>query len=123
MPLSIGASFWMENPNSKNAAHLWFLITDPSLNRGSGLIVNMTTRKLDSDTSCILSKGEHNSIHHESVIQYAEAFLADVSKIEAAAKYGIVKFDEPISGQLLKKILDGAARSSRLSNEHKILLP
>ena len=63
--------------------HLWILLTNPD-ERGLAVMVNITTKRPNSDCAVILKKGDHPYITHPSVVFYADAQITDTSLIESA---------------------------------------
>jgi hypothetical protein len=120
--ISLGDTFWAQNPNSNNPPHLYFVITDSIRNGGRVLLVNMTERKTGSDESCILKRGDHPSVTKESVIQYAEAIFPEARKIEQVAYTGVFKSGVRAESSLVRRILAGAMISRHLRMEHRLVV-
>lgn len=99
------------SPNVKyNTKHLYIIISE--IIDGKVLLVNITTQKEHSDTSCILQKGEHRFIRHTSVVNYADAGDAEVCNIKRAISKGTFIPQKLISSSLLRRIHEGALRST-----------
>jgi hypothetical protein len=103
-----GFAFLSRRP-SYPTEHLHIVIS-PVID-GKVLLVNLTSKKYDSDDTCILCVGDHEFIKHDSVISYVDAIAADVSLMEKAILSQTFKPQSPISDTVLKKIQDGAQES------------
>ena len=86
--------------------HLYIVIS-PVVKR-KVLLVNITSKKESSDLSCILNKGDHEFIRHESVVNYADATDADIRKVLWAIACNLFKPQKPVSPDLLIEIQKGA---------------
>jgi hypothetical protein len=117
--ISLGDTFWAQNPNSNNPPHLYFVVTDPAHHQGRVLLVNMTGRKAGSDESCILRPGDHPCITRESVLQYAEAIFPEARMVEQALYAGIFVRAARTELSLVRRILNGALASNRLRREFR----
>ena len=69
--LSLGQVFLSNYPNPDNA-HVYVVIHDK--NR-QNVLVNFTTKKEKSDTSCVVGPDDHPCLNHESVVNYRDAEL------------------------------------------------
>lgn len=117
--ISLGNTFWAQNPNSNNPPHLYFVITDPSRNAGRVLLVNMTECRAGSDESCILKIGDHPCVTKESVIQYAEAVFPEAMAIEQAVYKGVFTPATGAECGLVHRMLRGALASRHLRREYR----
>jgi hypothetical protein len=100
-----GFTFLSRNPQYVTE-HLYIIIS-PVIDE-KVLFVNVTTRKEFKDDTCILKKGDHDFIRHESVINYADATESDVSLIREAIANKIFKPHTPVRNDVLDKIQKGA---------------
>jgi hypothetical protein len=95
--------------------HLWIVISDPSFDNNSIVIVNVTSWRehvtILNDASCIIETGEHPFIDKKSYIYYRDAKLTSGNALQNALVGGVLVADEDCSPQLLEKILLGAANS------------
>ncbi|MDQ1351268.1 MAG: hypothetical protein QG657_1570 [Acidobacteriota bacterium] len=100
--IPVGSTFLIPTPPLFQTKHLYILIAaEKSTNRG--LIVNFTTSRYGSDKSCVVIPGEHSFLNHESVINYADSQIVDISSLETALSKGIITSHDPVSPVLLKK--------------------
>jgi len=107
-PFIPGFTFLSRRP-SYPTEHLHIVIS-PVIN-GKVLLVNVTSKKFDSDDTCVLSVGDHNFIRHDSVIVYADAIAADISLMEKAILDQTFKPQPPVSDAVLKRIQEGTVKS------------
>ena len=63
---SCGSSFRL-------SGHLWVIVSDPFDSPEQVIITFLTTQKANSDTTVILSPGDHDFITHPTVVSYADA--------------------------------------------------
>jgi hypothetical protein len=97
--------------------HLWIVVArDPATRMV--LMVNVTTHRGTAleDESCILSAGDHPYIKHDSWVNYQRARLVPEGPIdERVASGNRVKTDEDVSSEVLKRILEGATATDKLT--------
>ena len=105
-------------------SHLWFILSDPSKDSEHVLIVNATSAFLgrDVDSSCILKRGDHPFIHHDSYIFYDRAKQTTCQRLKEGFDTGLLRFEESASVELLQKIRTALMRSSHTEQRHKTLL-
>lgn len=99
--------------------HLWIILTPTNLNEV--VVVNVTTRHKRSDTTVIISPGEHPFIKQESVIAYRFAKVKTVTEIEKAISDGTAIKREPVSTSLLRRIREGLIQSEHAENGVRFL--
>ena len=102
--------------------HLWVIISDPRQDPDRVLIVSFTTYKPYKESTCLIQKGEHRAVSHETCIASDLAKVVTIVKLQEAAVKGLLRVDEPVSAEILKRIREGAARSRKMSMEHFDLL-
>ena len=90
----------------------YLVISDPA--QPEIVIVNMTTRRRWSDTSCIIQPDEHPFVAHETCVAYnfAEAVLTE--ELEEKLKTGEISPRYPVPGSLMMRVWDGAAMTRHL---------
>lgn len=122
MPIQIKSAVLLKNPSwPQNPPHLYFAITEPDDN-GKVLLVNITENDEDRDHSCVLRSGEHPFIRKESAVNYREAILSDIQKIEEAIQMHIATQEDDISDALLEKLRRGGKASPFLKKDFKNIL-
>jgi hypothetical protein len=94
--------------------HLWIVITEPDAD-ANAVCVSVTTKRSYSDTTVVLSVGDHPFVKHESVIHYADARILDLRTVEAALDANTRSFvcvsHKPCSDSLLARVQDGLLKS------------
>ena len=108
--LSVGNAFLIPTPPN-NREHL-FIIIAIDKNSNAALLVNITTPKINCDSSCFVNIGEHPFLKYNSVVNYADARISPISNLEFNIKKGIIKKHSRASKGLLKKIRKGALTSN-----------
>ncbi len=110
-----GRTFFIEG-NS----HLWFAISNPDP-EDKVLIVNATSRHgvPREDSSCLLFKGDHSCITHDSYIAYKHAMEINVLKIGQMQHYSQIQCKEIAPDCLIKRIQDGAKITDFLNSEYE----
>ena len=112
---------FLSDINSPLKKHLFVIITDPDDDLNY-LIVPITTLKKDinnkpfagQDSSCILKKGEHSFIKHESWVSYAKAIKLSFSEVYNGIRKELFIRKEDVTIEVLKKIQNGAKKSKYL---------
>lgn len=102
--------------------HLWLILNDPAAHHHLALMVNVTTLRLDAESTCLLTPGEHPFIKHDSYVRFAGARQARVVDLAAAVKKGLLKPHQAASKALLDKVRAGAVASPQLPCELRALL-
>jgi adenylyl- and sulfurtransferase ThiI len=106
--------------------HYYFIISDPSLDPGNVVAVNMTTfRGFGSeDHSCVLSEGEHQIIRHKSWIKYEKAEVTSLKMLNH--RYAVNAISEVVSEKcrsvVMRRILAGAAASGMTPKKVRVIL-
>lgn len=118
--LPVGTSFLLPSYPSKTE-HLYILVAVKE-SAGKALMVNVTTPKDGCDESCKLALGEHRFLKYDSVINYADSRIVNISDIEQAISYNIAKPHDPFENELLKRIQAGGLISPAISFKHLTFL-
>lgn len=120
IPINLGDAFLLDTP--PNREHLYIAIAQTSEN--NYLFVNVTSRRPNSETACILHPGPGvtSFIVRESVIAYQ--FAREMNVTELAS---LITADSPIprgtcSSAILDQIQQGGLVSKRLKNKYKTAL-
>jgi hypothetical protein len=98
--------------DGRDGNHLHFVISRTTA--PEAVVVNITEYERWSDSSCILDVGDHPSIHKKSCIAYNYACTVDPTDISRMTTSGSIIPRDRASGELLKKIWDGAAITRQL---------
>ncbi len=113
----IGQVFWLPDDGGSRT-HLNFIIAGIS-DEGTVLLVNMTSFRgfSDEDITCILHKGDHESIRHDSWIRYQSAREEQADFLIKIISNGELRSASQLSPVILKKIQEGALVTKRLSRK------
>ncbi len=102
--------------------HLWVVLSDPKIDRERVLVVNLTTLDARKEKACLLRRGEHSWISHDTCVNYGDAVVTTLASLNAAKDGGAIKMNTPLSPVVLKKIRDCALESERMSIENADIL-
>jgi hypothetical protein len=102
-PLRLGETFLRE--------HLWVVCTLPD-ESGSVIAVNFTTKRLDSDVSCVVKAGEHSFVAHDTVLAYERMLVWDTSTQQKILDNPpLCPGKAPVKPIILLRIQNGALKS------------
>jgi hypothetical protein len=102
--------------------HLWVIISDPELDPSRVLIVSLTTFRPKKESVCLLDIGDHSFIRHKTCVAYNLANAPPLAQLEMARDRGDLIPDIAVSPDVLHRIREGAARSTKLAIEFGDLL-
>ena len=102
--------------------HLWLVINDPSAHARLALVVNLSTLRPNAETTCLVRRGEHPFIQHDSYVRYGSARKAKVVDLGKLVRAGRLKPHQIASKALLEKVRAGATASPLLAEELRALL-
>jgi hypothetical protein len=104
--------------------HLWIVLSDPEQDADNVLLVNLTTWNATKESACILHRGDHPWIKHKTCVNYndLDAVITTRADLENAEIAGAIVAKKPLSKSVLRRILEGAAQSERLSLEKAEIL-
>lgn len=109
--------------------HLFALMLDPVKLDGYGekpcvLLACVTSVRegLPFEDLCLLKQGDHPFIEHDSYIDYRFTRLEPVDHLLTGIKEGVFIEKATCSADLIKRIVQGALQSKRISREHKRIL-
>ena len=91
--------------------HLWFVLTDPDGVPGKVVGAMLTTRRRHSDSTVILTVGDHPFIKHDSTVDYGKLKFLMVSKLDRAIESGQCYLREDMSADLLRRVRAGLLMS------------
>ncbi len=115
MTLKAGDTFFAPWPEGDDIRHLFFVISDPSIDRQRVLVVPLMTWDEDyKESTCILRPGEHRFVRHDSYVDYGCAEQVAAGYIEERLASGEFRGHDPAGPELLGRIREGAAKSDRL---------
>lgn len=99
--------------------HLWVIANDPTPETDEVIILFLTTKKETSDTTTILSEGDHNFIKHETVVSYENARIEKRESIQARIAQRDFEPRESFDQSVMIRICEGLLASPRTSREIK----
>jgi hypothetical protein len=115
--INLGDAFLIDTP--PNSQHLYIAIAPTS--EGNYLFVNVTTKRSNSDVSCILLPGSDvpGFIVTESVVAYQFAREMDTTELASLITPGSPIPKGCCSDAILEKMQQGGLNSKRLKNKYK----
>lgn len=108
--LKAGDSFRFAD--GRDGGHLWFVISSGQLD--PVVVVSVTTWRADKDQNCVLEVDDHPFLKHKSCIAYDLAKSVSQEKLQLWIERSELQFDDPVSPEILFRLLDGAAASRRI---------
>lgn len=107
MSFSAGDTF--ENKSARSTPiHLWAVISDTQQSVDEIVIVNFTSWRENGDKSCLLDKGDHPYIHHQTYINYRDAYVVTLAKLEELESKGLITRNETLKSSILARVREGA---------------
>ncbi len=100
--------------------HLYVVISSPS--QPELVIVSVTTKRRFTDTSCELNAGDHPFVQHASCIAYEFGEVISTETLQRKIDDHLVRVRDPMSLEIIGRILDGAERTRNLPNRCSALL-
>jgi hypothetical protein len=100
--------------------HLYVVVSSPS--HPEVVIVSLTTKRRFTDTSCELGVGDHPFIQHASCIAYEFAETISTETLQRKIDDHSIRVRDPMSLEIIGRILDGAERTRNLPNRCSALL-
>jgi hypothetical protein len=94
--------------------HLWVVLSDPKKDQDNVLIVNLTTLDGRKEKACVLKRGDHPWVRHDTCVNYGDSKVTTLAQLLAAKDGGALKVGEAVSSTLLKRMRDGALASERM---------
>jgi hypothetical protein len=102
-------------------AHLWVVISDPSIDPKQVVIINMTTDR-GIDNSCILKCGDHDLIRHDTCMRYDRSRIETNNHLEQLITMGSITLYKPVKAEILERIRYGAGVSNYIPLECRQIL-
>lgn len=101
--------------------HPWVVISNPTPD-GDVILVNLTTKREDSDTTCILTVGDHPRVRHDTVVSYIDSKLVSISGLRGLKAGGRLSLQDPLRPEVLLRIQTGALQSEDVRASWKGLI-
>lgn len=118
--MQIGDTFyWSEG------GHLWIVISDPNLNAGEFVAVNLTKDVFRAGKECELVPGDHQWIKAKTYVSFGDAMRfapENALNLEKQITLGTIRRHDPIKQSILQKIIAAAKISKSISEDFKSLL-
>ncbi len=102
--------------------HLWVILSEPKKNSEVVLLVSVTTLRTHKDQSCVITRGEHPFITHDSCVFYEDARDASLTQLYALKDAGLLCMRESFSDGLLARVREGARITGELKLKYLQLL-
>lgn len=97
---------------TRAGAHLIVILSDPAKYPDRIVVANLTSWKANKDQSCILKPGDHPWIKHKTVVNYRLSKITTMDILKRQIKFNMISVDsEPVTPQVLNKIIAGAGKS------------
>lgn len=107
----LGSTF-LNDPATKLPRHLWILASDPSVDPGCIVLVNVSSDPgRHDDRTCILRRGDHPVIQHESYVRYDCAEFGVLAAIQKAHAKLLITQRVAVSAAVLSRIHRGFEKS------------
>lgn len=101
------------------SGHLCIVIAEPSGIGDDVVVLYLTSRKLHSDTTVILTPKDHPFIKHETVISYADARIMTRESVMRRVAERDFQPHEPFRNDVYRVILKGLLDSPRTPRDTK----
>jgi len=111
--VNLGDAFLLKTGIEK---HVWFVA---HLEENLAILFNFTPHvSTYHDLTCVVTRKEYPTLHHESCVAYQHGKLLDGKQIALLEQHGILRFLDPVPTTLIKKIQQGAVAPK--FTQHKI---
>ena len=123
--MEIGDAFLLRDHRIDDLLHI--VISAPSLDAHKIVTVSLTSydrveHETHKDGSCILDSSDHPWITHKSSISYRDGKVADEELLDSLIAKGSLIPQQPVSDDVLTRILEGAERTDELPNKCCVVL-
>ena len=103
--------------------HRWVVLNDPSKHQGKALFINLTTLKNGCiDEECILDSTDYDDLDRRTTVVYSGAGIAPSAALQAAWDAGNFRQLPDMPQAALQKMLEGARKTTQLSDAKLKLL-
>jgi hypothetical protein len=96
--------------------HLWVVLWGPAGRASAYLATFLTTLRSHSDTTCVLTAGEHPFIRHETTVSYRNVQRFTDERLAQLVAEGTAKPRAPVDAAILERIRAGFFRSAHTPN-------
>lgn len=78
-------------------SHLWLIVSDPSVNAESVVMVNFTSKGSSlADETVVLKEQDHPSLKHDSCVNFEDAKSPSLAQLENLLRRGLVVKKPPL---------------------------
>jgi hypothetical protein len=120
--MNAGDTFLLAAEHADIDPHLWVILSDPVKDTARVLIVSITTLRPHKDQACIIRRGEHLWVTHDSCVAYEHARIVKLEQLRGLRNAGKLVTQDPVSAKLLTRMRSSAADSERLEMQYADLL-
>ena len=99
--------------------HLHVVVCDVTETTVTVVFVSSVKEGKEYDPACLLKKGDHPFISHDSYIVYDKFQYCDKKELEWRLRMGEYSTEPDVSGELLERIRSGAQTTEYLSKVDK----
>ena len=110
-----GDTFLYRRPGLDN--HLQVVLSNPTLVPARVVVVNFSSLRGYEERTCIIEPGEHPYATKRTCIPYRFAYMTSLAYLEEREANGDIERQEPLSPELLCRVLTGAALSVFMPTE------
>ena len=93
--------------------HLWVILWGPAGGAQAFLSAYLTTLRAHSDRSCILNRGEHPFLQHETAVAYGAVQRWTAERLDELVAASIARPRPPVSAAVLQRLRAGFFASPR----------
>jgi hypothetical protein len=122
--LSKGSAFFTpEVPRIGVKRHLYFILSSVTVSAERVVVANVSSSATNGEPEpCVLSKGEHPSIGHDSYLRCEEARVATAADIQRLVASGALSPTADLSAGIIERFQDALGRSKFTRREVKAVL-
>ena len=91
--------------------HLWFVLSDPSLDPRHVVIVSFTSWAPYKDQSCVVDQGDHPWIKHKTCVYFRGAQVVSNDILDRQVAAGVLVPQPPLGQALLDRIRAASGQS------------
>ncbi|MCW3098853.1 MAG: hypothetical protein JWL77_4471 [Chthonomonadaceae bacterium] len=120
-----GDAFFICDNLSKEKGHLHVALCAPYGQPLVVLVVICNTKTIETDNTLILDRDDHSFIKHPTAVSFdylKPINVAPLVALEASGRIDLFKRYEPVSPELLKRMVQGALTSDMTPKRMKTLL-
>lgn len=111
--MKAGDTFITTKKGEKVDSHLWLVVSDPDA-ENRVVTVTLTTYRSGKERACVLNRGDHSFVAHETVVSYENAQIVDCGALDSMVHHGFMRPHDPLSPALLARVRKGAWESEDL---------